>query len=368
MTSHTKFSSGTVMLLVGTRRGLFLITSQDRQRWHIEAMKLETLPSRIYYAVFDPRNNYRLFVADNGDFFGSFLRYSDDFGKSWQVPRQGIQFPRDGAWQLNDIWVIEPGRPDEPEVLYAGTDPACLWVSRDAGETWELNEALLSHPDRSQWSAGFAGTSLHSIVADPTDRSRMWVAISGGGCLRTEDAGRTWLAINKKEVVTDDDTPDVGLGSHRLIQHPTQPNILYRQDRRSIFKSLNGGESWIDIRGNLPSGFGFPLALDAHNPDTLFAVVTDPQTHRNIGDQFAIYRTRTAGETWETLTEGLPGGPGVRLKVLRHALCADTLQPCGVYVGTATGQLFASNNCGDTWTLIADYLPPIFSVTATLFM
>jgi photosystem II stability/assembly factor-like uncharacterized protein len=363
MVSHKKFPSGTVMLVVGTRRGLFLVTSQDRQRWQIEATKLETLPSRIYHATFDPRNNYRLFVADNGDFFGSFVRYSDDFGQSWHEPRQGLQFPQGGKHKLNDIWVIEPGRPDEPGVVYAGTDPASLWISTDYGETWEVNEALLAHPDYELWPPGHAGTCLHSIITDPTNPSRMWVAISGGGCLRTDDGGQSWRALNQ-----DSEQQEIGLGSHRLIQHPTQSAILYRQDRRSIFKSLDAGETWLDIRSNLPSGFGFPLALDQHHPETLFAVVTDPHIRRNIGNQFAIYRTCNAGETWETLTNGLPSGPGVRLKVLRHALCTDTLNPCGVYAGTDTGQLFASSSRGESWKMIADYLPPIFSVTATLFV
>lgn len=362
MNRQYPYPPGTIMLLVGTRRGLFLVTSQDRRRWCIEATRLETYPNRIFYATFDTRNHYRIYAADNGDFFGSFIRYSDDFGQTWREPRQGIQFPRGGPLSLQDIWIIQPGRPDEPEVLYAGTDPACLWMSEDGGETWEVNSALLSFPQREQWKAGAAGTSLHSIIADATHPSRMWVAISGGGCLRTDDGGASWRAIN----VLEDGTGEVGPGAHRLLHDPARTEVLYQVTRTGLYKSDNGGTSWRDIQYNLPSGFGFPLALDVHHPGSVFTIVVDPKTRRNIGEQFAVYRLLPEAECWETLTTGLPSGATIRLNVLRYGLCTDELQPCGVYVGTATGQLFASHNAGESWQLISSYLPPIYSVTAAI--
>jgi photosystem II stability/assembly factor-like uncharacterized protein len=362
---HSTYPPGSILLLAGTRRGLFLLSSRDRQHWQIEATKLETLPSRIYYAVFDPRNNYRLFVADNGDFFGSFLRYSDDFGQTWHEPEQGIQFPPASGEKLKDIWFIEPGRPSEPETLYAGTDPACLWVSHDRGETWEANTSLLYHSTHDQWESGSGGTCLHSIIADPTNSQRMWVSISGAGNLRTDDGGANWHPVNALES-KDNGRAEVGNGSHRLLQHSTQPDTLYLQGREGVFQSLDAGERWQDIRHNLPSPFGFPLALDTHHPETLFNVVVDPHHRFNLGQRFTVFRSQNGGVSWEALTQGLPAGPAVRLKVLRHALCTDTLDPCGVYVGTTSGQIFASNDRGDHWSLIANYLPQIFSVTATV--
>ncbi len=360
--TQSRYPSGSILLGAGTKRGLFLLSSRDRKQWSIEKTKLETLASRIYYAVFDPRNNYRLFVADNGDFSGSFLRYSDDFGQSWHEPKRGIQFSRESGEKLKDIWIIEPGRATEPKILYAGSDPACLWISHDRGDTWEPDAGLLNHPMRSQWVRDAGWSCLHSIIADPTNSRRMWVSISGAGNLRTDDGGENWRLINQLA----SEQAEVGTGSHRLIQHPMQPEVLYLQGREGVFKSLNGGENWLDIRHNLPSPFGFPLALDPHHPETLFVVVVDPNYRFNLGNQFTVYRSLNGGETWEELTQGLPTGPTVRLKVLRHALCTDTLDPCGVYVGTTSGQIFASNDRGDTWRLIADNLPPIYSVTAAI--
>ncbi len=239
--AYHPYPSGTVLLLVGTRGGLFLLTSRDRERWNIEVTKLEAQFSRIYYAVFDPRSNYRLFVADNSDISGPLLRYSDDFGQCWR----GIQLPQVGGEKVKDIWIIEPGRPQEPSMLYVGTDPACLWISRDHGETWQPDIALLNHPTRSQWESE-SGTCLHSIIADPTNPRRMWLSIAGAGNLRTDDGGENWCLVNR--LVTAQTTgaaiAEVGTGSHRLVQHTVQPETLYLQGREGVFKTRDGGEHW----------------------------------------------------------------------------------------------------------------------------
>ncbi len=362
------YKTGSILLLAGTRQGLFLISSADRRHWQIEKTRLEVRPaSRIYYAVFDPRNKYRLFVAENGE-KDAYLYYSDDFGQRWQEPKTPIQFAQSSGFSLKEIWYIEPGRVEEPGMIYAGTDPACLWKSGDAGEHWEVNEAMQSYPERSEWGAGLTGTCLHSIIPDYSDKKRMWVSISGAGTLRSDDDGASWQTLNEMGKSERRDDPEVGRNSHRLLQHPTQANTLYQQSRNGIFKSLDGGESWRSILGNLPSFFGFPLALDMHHPETLFTVVLDPEERYSLGEQFAVYRTENAGEHWETLTRGLPRGPEARFKVLRHALCADKQEPCGVYVGTMSGELFASNDRGESWEMITDKLPPIYSVTVTEFM
>src|SRR5258708_3512468 len=251
------FSPGTILVQVGTKRGLFLLTSRDRKTWEVEATALKG--RRIFYATLDQRSGHRLFAAENGDFFGSFLRYSDDFGLTWHEPEQGIQFPEASQQKLSNIWVIEPGRVNEPGTVYVGVDPASLWGS-------------------------------------------------------------------------------------------------------------NAGDEWIDIQRDFPSEFGFAIALDIHNPDTVYVIVEEPDGRNNVSEQFTVYRTEDGGERWEPLTEGLPAGPGVRLGVLRHAMCTDSLDPCGVFVGTNTGQLFASNNRGDNWHLVADFLPPIYSVKATMLV
>jgi photosystem II stability/assembly factor-like uncharacterized protein len=366
MASHARYPSGTTVLLVGTKRGLFLLTSRDRQSWEVEATGLTG--HRVFNAALDQREGCRLFATDNGDFFGTFLRYSDDFGQTWQEPRQGIQFPESSGQKLNNIWVIEPGRASEPGVVYVGVDPASLWLSADGGETWELNEGLASHPTRERWQPGAGGLCLHTIVPDASNPARMWVGISAVGCMRTDDGGRSWTFANKgtRADFQPEKYPEFGQCLHRMLQHPTQPDVLYQQNHCGIYRSTNAGDEWTDIQHNLPSDFGFPIALDRHHPDTVYVIVEDGFGRNNVGEQFTVYRTQDAGERWESLTEGLPGGTGVRLGVLRHGMCTDPHDPCGVYVGTNTGQLFASHDRGDTWQLAAGYLPPIYSVTAVV--
>ncbi len=368
MTQHRPYAPGTVLILVGTKRGLFLLTSSDRETWNIEAPTLKG--RRIFSAILDQRDGYRLFAAENGDFFGSFLRYSDDFGHTWHEPKRGIQFPEHSGEKLINIWAVETGHPNEPNTVYAGTDPAALWVSTDHGDTWEVNERLISHPTRSQWNPGAGGLCLHTIIPDYSNPSRMWIGISAVGCMRTDDGGQSWVFANKntRADFLPNRYPEFGQCIHRLVQHATQPDTLYQQNHCGIYRSNNGGEDWIDIQHNLPSQFGFPIALDVHHPETVFVIVEDPDTRNNVDEHFTIYRTQNSGEQWEPLTNGLPQGPEVLLGVLRQAMCTDSKDPCGIYVGTNTGQLFASRDRGERWNLIVDFLPSIYSVTATVLV
>jgi photosystem II stability/assembly factor-like uncharacterized protein len=357
---------GSVVLSVGTKRGLFLVTSPDRKTWTVTPTTLES--GRIYNAILDQRRGHRLFAADNGDFFGSFLRYSDDFGQTWREPATGIAFAEDSGQSLKNLWVIEPGRAETPETVYAGIDPASLWVSEDGGDNWRINEALASHPTRAEWNPGAGGLCLHSIVVDPSRPERMWVAISSVGVMRTDDGGQSWRFVNKNTRASylPDIYPEFGQCVHRLVQRPDQPETLYQQNHCGVYRSDNAGDDWRDIQGSLPSEFGFPMALDRSHPDTMYVIVEKPEYRANFPEGFRVYRSPDGGETWELLTHGLPAGPGVRLGVLRHGMCTDAHDPCGVYVGANTGQLFASADRGDSWSLIADYLPPIFSVTAAI--
>lgn len=359
-----RFDKGTVVLLAGTKRGLFMFSSKDRRSWTSEGQIFPT--SRVFNAILDQRLSPRIFATDNQDIFGSSVSYSDDFGASWTPAKRGIKFDESSGRTVENVWIVQPGRSREPETVYAGIDPASLWTSHDRGETWELNEGLEAHPTRENWQPGLGGLCLHSIVPDETNPSRMWVAASAVGVLRTDDGGKTWAfkntgvpARHMPEIY-----PEYGQCVHRLLQHPGAPETLYQQNHWGHFASTDGGETWTDIQANLPSFFGFPMAMDRSHPDTLFVCAeTSPEAGRhNIGDQFAVYRTDDAGKSWTTLTSGLPGGAHVRLGVLRHAMCADTEDPVGVYVGTNTGQLFASADRGDTWTTVADFMPQIFSV------
>jgi photosystem II stability/assembly factor-like uncharacterized protein len=356
------YSNSTTLLLAGTKRGLFLLSSQDRQKWEVDGQLLSG--TRVYNATYDPRNG-RMHAADNGDFFGTFMRYSDDMGETWQEPSKGIQFSEDSGLKLTNIWTIVAGRKDEPDTVYAGVDPATLWVSQDRGETWEPNQGLLNHPTRSDWNPGAGGLCLHSIVPDYSNSQRMWVGISAVGCMRTEDGGKTWTHHNRNtraDFFPENRYPEYGQCLHRLLQHPTKPDVLYQQNHCGIYKSLDAGENWIDIQQDLPSQFGFPIAMDYNNPDTVFVIV-EGDARNNIDDQFTVYRTRDGGETWDRCTNGLPCGPGVRLGVLRHGMASDKGDPSVVYVGTNTGQIFSSSDAGDSWQLIADFLPSVYSVS-----
>ncbi|HEX9056175.1 MAG TPA: hypothetical protein VF818_01465, partial [Ktedonobacterales bacterium] len=283
-------------------------------------------------------------------------------------PSKGIAFPEGGADALNNIWLIEPGRAETPQTVYAGIDPASLWVSEDGGDTWALNEGLYSHPTRAEWNPGAGGLCLHSIIPDPSRPERMWIAISAVGVMRTDDGGQSWRFVNKNTRASfqPDIYPEFGQCVHRVVQRPDAPETLYQQNHCGVYRSDNGGDDWRDIQGKLPSEFGFPMALDHHHPDTMYVIVEKPEFRANYADGFVVYRSPDGGESWETLTNGLPTGPNVRLGVLRHGMCADKLDPCGVYVGANTGQLFGSADRGDSWSLIADYLPPIYSVTAAI--
>ena len=368
MAHHSTHKEGTVVVMVGTKRGLFLLTSPDRTSWEVRGPMLKG--RRIFNAALDQRSGQRLFAAENGDFFGTYLRFSDDFGETWREPERGIQFPEESGEKLNNIWVIEPGRASEPGTLYVGVDPASLWVTTDGGLNWELNAGLATHPTHEHWQPGAGGLCLHSIVPDFSNTSRMWIGISAVGCMRTDDGGQSWQFANKntRAGFLPDPYPEYGQCIHRLVQHPTQPDVLYQQNHCGIYKTTNAGEDWIDIQHNLPSEFGFPIALDVHNPETVFTVVEDPEGRNNVGKEFTVYRTKDSGEQWEPLTNGLPAGNGVLLGVLRHGMTTDTQDPCGVYVGTNTGQLFASHDRGDSWNLIADFLPSIYSVTTAVLV
>ena len=363
-----RIASGTTVLLAGTKRGLFLFSSPDRRRWRSHGPILTG--GEVYNAVLDTRGDKpRLFATNNDPIFGARVRYSDNWGRRWTDPRKPIKF--DDGQTLKNVWIVQPGRASEPDTMYAGVDPASLWISRDRGKTWQPDRGLLEHPTRSQWQPGLGGMCLHSIAPHPTDTKKMWVAASAIGVLATEDGGASWSFRNSGVPARHmpDEYPEFGQCVHRLLIDPTNPDRLVQQNHWGMFESLDGAMKWTDIQANVPSAFGFPMSMDRSDPRTLYTIPQTPgdQGRHNVGDQFSVWRTSDAGTSWTQTTKGLPKGKHVRLGVLRHGMCTDDNTPAGVYAGTNTGQLFASQDRGETWKAIANFMPAIYSVNvATL--
>ena len=339
----------------------------------------------------DPRDQ-RLHAAVSHFVYGPTTHYSDDFGKTWtqakQVPlitrpsksgrpastvdeafrSEGGEDIKDKPEKMVQVWNITPGRASEPNVLYAGAQPASLYISKDRGETWELNENLFDHPHRGKWNPGAGGLCLHTIILDPTNEKRMYIAVSAAGCYRSDDGGQTWNPFNKN--VRADFHPEIypeyGQCVHKMTMHPSNPNVLYQQNHCGIYRSDNAGEDWVDIGdGKLPSRFGFPIAVHPTDPRTVYVALEESDEYRmSVDGKFSVWRSRDAGESWERKTKGLPDK--AHLVVLRDAMATDTFEDAGIYIGTNTGQLFYSRDSGDSWELMADYLPPIHSVEAAV--
>lgn len=372
-----------VKVLVGTRKGAFIFTSdKDRKRWDVSDVMFKGW--NVMHMVMDPRD-MRLHTAVTHFVFGATTHYSDDLGETWKQSQASPEFSRPSASGrpggtpeeaysgkpipdtpevVLKVWNIEPGRADEPGVLYAGVQPAALFKSTDRGESWVLNESLFDHPHRGKWNPGAGGLCLHSIVLDPRDHNRMYVAISAAGVYRTDDGGQSWQARNKN-VLADFEAktyPEFGQCVHKLALHPTRPDVLFQQNHCGVYRSDDCGDDWIDIGlDKLPSRFGFPMVVHPHQPETIYVMLEESDQFRmSVEGQVAVWRSRDGGENWQRITSGLPANSHV--VVLREAMAADTLEPAGLYAGTDTGQLFYSRDDGDNWEILADFLPPIQSI------
>ena len=378
-----------VMVMVGTRKGGFIFTSDaDRKKWSVSDVLFKGWT--LMHMNRDPRDG-RVHASVSHFVYGPTTHYSDDLGQTWTQAEIVPKLTRPSASgrpastpeeaytgkpipttqeEVIQVWNITPGRESEPGVLYAGVQPASLFKSTDRGQSWSLIESLYDHPHRGQWNPGAGGLCLHTIVLDPNDINRMYVAISAGGLYRTDDGGATWQARNKGvRVDYEGDThyPEFGQCVHKFDMHPSQPDVLYQQNHNGVYRSDNCGDEWIDIgEGRLPSRFGFPIAVHPHDPRTIYIALEESDEYRmSVDSQFAIWRSRDGGNTWDRRTQGLP--QNAHLVVLREAMTTNSLDPAGIYAGTDTGQLFYSRDDGDTWELLADYLPPIVSVeTAVL--
>jgi photosystem II stability/assembly factor-like uncharacterized protein len=359
--------AGDTLLLVGTMKGAFLFRSGGaREKWDVAG---PYFPGRSVYAMnFDARNGrQRLWAAVNSSYWGSFLSSSNDFGKTWSDPEAyNIKFPEGSEVSLKQIWQIVPGHPSEPDTLYCGVEPAALFKSTDAGETWSLERGLFDHPHRTQWMPGGGGLCLHTILPDPSNDQRLFVAISTGGVYRTDDGGKSWQPRNKgiraKFLPPDQQYPEWGQCVHKVVSHPSNPDRMFLQHHWGVYRSEDAGDSWNDIGQGLPSDFGFALEIDPHDANTAYIIPIESDEFRCTPEaKLRVYRTRNAGESWEPLTEGLPQEDAFET-ILRDNMKADANDPTGLYFGTRSGKLFGSNNGGESWTAISEGLPAITCV------
>ena len=352
-----------MLLLAGTKKGLFLFESQDRQHWILRGPYLRG--KEVYHAIRDPRTG-RIFAAANDTWFGSQIVYSDDLGETWTEAKSGPAFAEDSGLKLERIWHIEPGLPSTPKVIYAGVAPAALFRSDDAGETWHEVTGLSQHPTRDRWHPGAGGLCLHSIQLDPRDPLRMFIAISAVGVFRTDDGGTTWKPANRgtRAEFQPIKYPEFGQCVHKLLLSPADPGVLFQQNHCGVYRSTYAGESWQEITAGLPSDFGFPLGIHPREPETIYVIPLQGGEFRCPPEgKLRVFRSRDGGKSWQDLTAGLPQ-ENAFLGILREGMATDTGTPAGVYFGTNTGKIYGSRDEGDTWSLLADNLPPICSISA----
>jgi len=351
-----------VEVLIGTKKGAFILESDAaRDDWRVRGPFCETWP--IHHVVRAPDG--ALHAAGGNTWYGPSVWRSDDDGESWTQSSAGLTYGDDGP-KITTIWNLTPGLNG---TLYAGVEPAGLFRSDDRGQTWSHVSGLREHPSMPEWQPGNGGLCLHSIVPHPTDSDRMWVGISAVGAFETTDGGKTWDLRNKGVRADFDPNPDPEFGQcvHKMGLHPANPEMLFQQNHCGVYRSEDGGRQWTEITGSLPSDFGFPLAIHPHDPSTLYVIpMTAPDKGRHmIGGHSAVWRSRDRGDSWQRLDNGLPKNDAY-LGVLREAMATDSMDRPGIYFGTSTGQVFASADEGDSWQLAADFLPPIWSVEASV--
>jgi hypothetical protein len=353
---------GTPLLLVGTRKGAFVFTSDDgRRSWKSSGPYFEGVD--VFHLKYDHRNRL-LLACVNNPFWGPSVERSKDLGGSWKKQRAKPRFPKKSGLSVSKVWHVEPGADDEPNVLYLGVAPACLFKSEDRGATWAPNEALMNHGTRKKWQPGAGGLCLHSVLVEDGDPDHLHVAISAVGTLESEDGGASWEFRNR-HVRADfypNKFPVYGQCVHKIVRHRERPEVIYQQNHCGAYRSDDGGRDWKDISGALPSRFGFPIAVDFNDPKRVYAVPLTGDFNRvPPGGKFGVWVSEDEGRRWAPSYRGFPA-PSY-YSVLREGLAADEFDPCGVAVGTTTGQLYFSRNQGDSWARVSDALPPILSVS-----
>jgi hypothetical protein len=362
-----------VRVLVGTRKGAFLLTADGRREtWEVSGPHFGGW--EIYHVAGSPADPDRLWASQSNGWFGQIVQRSDDGGATWETVGNDFAFAGepgthqyyDGSekpWEFHRVWHLAPSA-DDPDTVLAGVEDAALFRSTDGGTSWSELPGLRTHASGRSWAPGAGGLCLHTILADPTDADRLLVAISSAGVFSSDDGGASWAPSNRGLVsgfLPDPDT-EVGHCVHKLAWHPARPEVVFMQKHWDVMRSDDGGRSWREISGDLPSDFGFAIGVHAHEPDTVYVVpITSDELHYPPEGRLRVYRSRTGGDEWEPLTDGLPQ-EHCYVNVLRDAMALDTMDPCGVYVGTTGGQVYASSDAGDSWRPIVRDLPAVLSV------
>jgi len=362
-----------VRLLVGTKKGAFVITADGRRRsWEVRGPHFGGW--EIYHLKGSPADPSRIWASQSSSWFGQVVHRSDDGGATWETV--GNEFAYDGIpgthqwydgtphpWEFKRVWHFEPAL-DDPDTVWAGVEDAALFRSTDAGRSWQELSGLRGHGTGPHWAPGAGGMCLHTILLDPSGGGRMFVAISAAGAFRSEDAGRSWKPINRglrSEYIPDPEA-EVGHCVHRIAMHPSRPDVLYMQKHWDVMRSDDGGDSWREVSGDLPSDFGFVVDVHAHEPETVYVIpIESDAKHYPPEGRLRVYRSRSGGGEWEPLTRGLPQ-ENCYVNVLRDAMAVDRLDPCGLYFGTTGGQVYASADGGDSWEAIVRDLPAVCSV------
>ena len=362
----TEMSRTGVNVWIGTRKGAFVCRSGDRRRWDIEG---PIFPGcEINHLVQDPRNPKIVYAAVHSNWFGPHLHASRNGGKTWKLSEAGLEMKCLPETSLKRIWNIQPGHPEEPGVVWAGGEPGVLFRSEDWGRNWTEVVSLTAHPTRSLWSLAMGSLSLHSIQCPA--KGRVVAALSVGGTYRSNDGGQSWEPWNQNVradfLPETKRYPEVGQCVHKLLAHPAEPRMLFQQNHCGVYRARIDAAKWTDVSRGLPTRFGFGLALPAAEKETLFTVPMESAQFRcNPDGKFRVACSRNGGKSWELLTNGLPQ-KDAHLTVFRDGICADALDPAGVYVGTETGMVFSSRDSGRKWSVLAQHLPAIYSVTASL--
>jgi photosystem II stability/assembly factor-like uncharacterized protein len=362
-----------VRVLVGTRKGAFILTSDGkRSRWDVAGPHFAGW--EIYHVKGSPAAPNRLYASQSSGWFGQQIQRSDDGGKTWEPV--GNQFTYAGAtgthqwydgtqhpWEFKRVWHLEPSLTD-PDAVYAGVEDAALFRSADGGKTWEELPGLRGHGSGPNWMPGAGGMCLHTILLDPTDATRMYIAISAAGVFRSDDGAKTWRPANRglRSEQMPNPTGEVGHCVHRIAMHPSRPRTLFMQKHWDVMRSDDAADSWHEVSGNLPTDFGFVIDVHAHEPQTIYVIpIKSDSEHFPLDGKLQVYRSRTGGNEWEALTKGLPQ-KDCYVNVLRDAMAVDSLDACGLYFGTTGGQVYASSDAGDTWAPIVHDLPAVLSV------
>ncbi len=388
-----------VRVLVGTRKGGFILSSDGtRKNWEISGPHFSGW--EVYHMKGSPADPNRIYVSQSSGWFGQVLQRSDDGGKTWNIPSgEPLPTPQSGPrkgsntflydtsaetgkpltthmfydgtqrpWEFKRVWHLEPS-PDDPNTVYAGVEDAALFKTTDGAKSWHELAGLRGHPTGPKWQPGAGGMCLHTVIIDPANRHRIYIAISSAGAFRTDDGGKTWKPINKglRSEYIPDPTAETGHCVHHVAMHPSRPNTLFMQKHWDVMRSDNAGEQWHEISGNLPTDFGFVIDVHAHEPETIYVIpIKSDGEHFVHEGKLRVYRSRKGGNEWEALTNGLPQ-KDCYVNVLRDAMSIDQLDACGIYFGTTGGQVYCSPDAGETWSAIADHLPAVLSVeTQTL--